>query len=380
MIKRCLDFEKILKHKSYFLLGPRQTGKSYWIKKTMSKYKTYDLLKPDVFNRLSANPSLLINELTKKDKIVIIDEIQKMPILLDVVHSLIEDLHINFLLTGSSARKLMSKGINLLGGRARRIYFHPLTFIELKKKFNLEKALNIGLIPSIYFSDEPEKDLESYVGIYLKEEIAAEGLSRKLNAFSRFLEVAALCNGEQINYNQIASDAEVPRTTVQEYFQILKDTLIANELPCWQETLKRKPIATSKFYFFDFGVVRKLQKLSTILPKSPLWGKAFESYIYHELKTYCDYHGIDNLHFWRTSNGIEVDFILNNNAAIEVKASDKFRESDLNNLIKLSEEKKLKYYILINQYDRPLNSIHHKNIKILPWNLFLEQLWDGKYV
>lgn len=244
-IKRNLNILKVLEKKSCFLFGPRQTGKSSLIKHCLSSYPVYNLLDQKAFLDLSQDPRRLGQEIQGPNALIIIDEIQKLPSLLDQVHLLIEEEGARFLLTGSSARKLRQGGVNLLGGRARSRHLHPLSISELRKQFDLRKALNFGLLPSIYFSEAPNEDLRSYVGDYLQLEIAAEGLTRNIAAFSRFLEVAAQCNGQIINYTEIANDAQVPRTTIYEYFQILKDTLIAWELPSWTKPKKRKPIATT---------------------------------------------------------------------------------------------------------------------------------------
>ena len=255
-----------------------------------------------MFLKLSRAPERLREEYTPKDKIII-DEIQRLPVLLNEVHILIESEGVHFLLTGSSARKLRRAGVNLLGGRARIRHLHPLSFCELGEKFNLEHAINYGLLPSIYFSEAPEEDLTSYIGLYLKEEIAAEGLVRNIPAFSRFLEVAAWCNARLINYTKIANDAQVARSTVQEYVEILKDTLIAEELPAWKKSRQRKPITTAKYYLFDMGVTRVLQNRSLIRIKSPEFGEAMESYIFHELKSYIDYCQGGSLNYWRSVSG-----------------------------------------------------------------------------
>jgi len=249
-IKRQINILDGLKEKSIFLFGPRQTGKTSLIAEQLGNFRVYDMLDSDVYLTLSREPKKLEQELLPNEKIIIIDEIQKLPHLLDEVHRIIEKYKIHFLLTGSSARKLRRSGVNLLGGRARSKHLHPLTFAELKKHFNLNKALDRGLIPSIYFSNSHEEDLKAYANTYLKEEIAAEGLTRNIPAFSRFLQVAALCNGLLINYTNISNDAQVPSSTVQEYFHILRDTLIGFDVPAWKKSLKRKPITTSKFYFW----------------------------------------------------------------------------------------------------------------------------------
>ena len=376
-VERILNIRSDLEKKSCFLFGPRQTGKTSLIRNTLNQYKNYNLLKTDVYLSLSRSPNRLREEVTNNDKIIIIDEIQKLPILLDEVQNLIEEKGIHFLLTGSSARKLRSKGVNLLGGRARVKHLHPLIRKELNHDFNLIKALDVGLIPSIYFSEDPYEDLESYVGNYLKEEIAAEAIVRNIPAFSRFLTVAGLSNGSMINYSNISSDAEVAKSTVQEYFQILRDTLVGSDLPAWKQSTKRKPISTAKFYFFDIGVARFLQNRKGLLPNSPEFGEAFESYFFHELKSYCDYTGIKDLHYWRSKSGMEVDFILNNEIAIEIKAKSRISHKDLKGLRAIKEESLLKKYMLISLED---NYRQVDGIEIFPWQMFLKNLWDNAII
>ncbi len=376
-ITRTIDILNSLKQKTLFLFGPRQTGKTSIINKQLGNFRVYDMLDSDVYLTLSREPKRLEQDLQPKDKIIIIDEIQKLPFLLDEVHRIIEKYKIHFLLTGSSARKLRRGGVNLLGGRARSKYLHPLTFAELESHFNLHKALDRGLIPSIYFSDSPEEDLKAYANTYLKEEIAAEGLTRNIPAFSRFLQVAALCNGMMINYTNISNDAQVPSSTVQEYFHILRDTLIGFDVPAWKKTLKRKPISTSKFYFFDVGVVRYLQNRSGLKKGSPEFGDAFETYMAHELRSYLDYKGVGELCYWRSKSGYEVDFVLNDEIAIEVKSKRNISSRDMKGLIALKEEKKLSKYTLVCMEERPriVNGVH-----ILPWEDFLNKLWNKDLV
>lgn len=366
---------KTLKKKSVFLFGPRQTGKSSLIKHLLGKYSAYNLLDNETYLKLSRSPGILREELKHGSKIVIIDEVQKLPLLLDEVHLMIEECGVKFLLTGSSARKLRRGGINLLGGRALVKKLHPFVFLELKEKFHLERALNNGLLPSIYSSSIPDEDLQSYIGTYLKEEIATEALTRNIPAFSRFLEVAALCNGKLINYTNISNDAQVARTTVQEYFQILKDTLIAYEVEPWQKSRKRKPLATSKMYFFDIGVCRYLQNRTKIKPGSPEFGEAFEAYIFHEIKSYIDYlTSSGDVKYWRSTSGFEVDFIISDTTAVEVKASKIIGRHDLKGLEALSEEKKLKNYIIVSLVDRERRV---GKVRILPYKEFLSLLWGG---
>ncbi len=375
-IRRELNLDTILQKRSCFLFGPRQIGKSFLIRHQLRYHRYYDLLDTDLFLRLSTQPSRLREELTEPEQIVVIDEIQKLPILLDEVHLLIETRGIRFLLTGSSARKLKSSGVNLLGGRARTRRLHPFIYRELREEFDLQRALTVGLVPSIYFSDEPEEDLSSYVGTYLTEEIVAEALVRNVPAFSRFLRVAGWCHGKMINYENIASDAEIPRSTVRDYFQILRDTLVGEDLPAWRHSQKRKSVSTAKFYFFDGGVVNALNGRRHLSPGAPEYGEAFETYIYHEIKSYCEYNGIRDLHYWRSKSGIEVDFIINNRIAVEVKAKPVVANRDLKNLRLLKEENLIEHYVLVS-----LESSRRivDDIEILSWQAFIEKLWDGAY-
>lgn len=346
------------------------------IRRQFPKAKYYNLHETDTFLKFNQAPHRLRQELTGKDKLVIMDEIQKLPLLLDEVQVLIDDRQVRFLLTGSSARSLKRKGLNLLGGRARTKRLHPLCYRELDQEFDLVKALDRGLIPSLYFSDSPYEDLQAYVGTYLKEEIAAEAVVRNLPAFSRFLTVAALCNGRMLNYSKIASDAQVPKSTVQEYFHILRDTLLGDDLPAWRRTEKRKPLATAKFYFFDAGIVRHLQRRRHLQEGSPEFGEAFEAYFHHELKTYCDYQGIPDLAYWRSTSNYEVDFILNDRTAIEVKAKINVSDRDLRGIYALREERLLKHYIVVSQETIPRRV---DGIEILPWQDFLARLWEGEF-
>lgn len=375
-IPRFLNLPKLLATKSYFLFGPRQTGKTFMIRRQFPKAKYYNLHETDTFLKFNQAPHRLRQELTDKDKLVIMDEIQKLPLLLDEIQVMIDDRQLRFLLTGSSARALKRKGLNLLGGRARTKRLHPLCFRELGQAFDLVKALDRGLLPSLYFSDSPYEDLQAYVGTYLKEEIAAEAVVRNLPAFSRFLTMAALCNGQMLNYSKIASDAQIPKSTVQEYFHILRDTLLGDDLPAWRRTEKRKPLATAKFYFFDVGIVRHLQRRRQLQEGSPEFGEAFEAYIHHELKTYCDYEGVPDLAYWRSTSDFEVDFILNDRTAIEVKAKPNVTNRDLRGLRALREEGLLKHYVVVSLETVPRRV---DGIEILPWQDFLSRLWEGAF-
>jgi len=375
-IPRTLDLGSLLEKKSHFLLGPRQTGKTTLIRRTLPPHaRVYDLLDSATFLALSQNPGRIAEELDRDTRIVVIDEIQRLPELLNEVHRLIEERNIRFLLTGSSARKLRRGGVNLLGGRARIKCMHPLTYLELEDRFDISRAISRGTIPSIYFSDDPAADLQAYTGSYLQQEVIAEGATRNAPAFSRFLHVAALCNGTIVNYTNVASDAQVPRTTVYEYFEILKDTLVLLELPAWRKTKKRKPLVSSKYYFFDIVVASALQGRE-LHPGTPEYGQGFETYIMHELTSYSDYRSGDKISHWRSSSGFEVDFIIGDHTAIEVKAKQNVSASDLKPLRKLAEEGKLKRYLCVSLESRPRTV---DGVVILPFSEFLQRLWAEEY-
>lgn len=362
--------------RSHFLLGPRQTGKTSLIRSQLPECKLFNLLESDTYATLQRAPHRLREFCSEPGELIVIDEIQKLPALLNEVQLLIEERRQRFLLTGSSARKLRAGGANLLGGRARAVQFHPLTVGELEDRFDLLTALNHGLLPAIYFSDEPDADLHAYVGTYLREEIANEALTRNVPAFARFLEVAALCDGQQINYSKVANDAQVARTTVQEYFQILRDTLVGWDVPAWQETRKRKAVATSKFYLFDPGVVRHLRGTGRVAAPSPEFGHAFESWVGHELKTWADYNGDIDLCYWRSRTGFEVDFVLGSQTAIEVKASEVVHDRHLRGLVALQEEGLLANHVLVCREKRPRVV---GGIRVLPWRDFIDALWAGEF-
>ena len=374
LIKRFLNLPDLLSKKSHFLLGPRQTGKTSLIRSTLPDCRNYNLLDFGTFLRLNQNPSCIREELKHYRGVVVIDEIQKLPGLLDEVQILIEEQKLHFLLTGSSARKLRRSGVNLLGGRARTIRMHPLTSFELGDQFDLMRAVNFGTLPAIYFSDDPALDLKAYAGEYLKEEIAAEGLTRNVPAFSRFLETAALCNGQIINYQTVSSDAAVPRTTVQEYFSILKDTLIAEEVECWRKTKKRKAIAASKFYFFDVGVANHLQHAGRIEQKTKFFGEALEAFIFQELAAYRDYISRGTIHYWRSEDQYEVDFILDESIAIEVKGTSRLSKEDFKGMRALQAEKAMRLHIIVS--NEPV-SRDVDGIRVMPWQIFLKDLWSG---
>jgi predicted AAA+ superfamily ATPase len=375
LLPRVIDLSRLLEQKSHFLLGPRQTGKSHLIRHTLPNARVYDLLDSATYLDLSARPGRLAEESRADDTLIVIDEIQRLPGLLNEVHRLIEQRGIRFLLTGSSARKLRGGGVNLLGGRARVRHLHPLCFRELGAHFALERALHHGLLPSVYFSDDPKADLDAYSGMYLQQEIVAEGATRNVPAFSRFLGVAAQCNGTIVNFTSVANDAQVPRTTIYEYFAILRDTLLLEEVPAWRASRTRKPLVSSKYFFFDVGVVGQLQG-RLFQPGTPEFGTALETYIAHELFCYRDYVSGEPIHHWRSASGIEVDFLLGEHTAIEVKAKRSIGGQDLRSLRAIREENRLKRYVCVTLESRPRTV---DGIEILPVTAFLESLWNGEF-
>lgn len=374
-VPRALDLSTALAKKSHFLWGPRQTGKSSLLHLAFPGARVFDLLDNAVFLALSKDHALLGDQVPDAASVVVIDEVQRLPSLLNEVHRLIEKRGLRFLLTGSSARRLRGGGVNLLGGRARTLRLHPLSYRELGERFDLARAIQRGLLPSIYFSDDPRADLDGYTGSYLQQEIVAEGATRNIPAFSRFLHVAALCNATIINFTKVASDAQVPRTTVHEYFEILRDTLILHEVPAWRATAKRKPIASSKYYFFDIGVASALQG-RLVAPGTPEFGPAFESWILHELVCHRDYARGDPVSHWRSTSNFEVDFVLGDHTAIEVKAKTFVAPMELKGLRALAEEKKLKRLLCVSLEPRRRDM---EGISILPWREFLDELWSGLY-
>jgi predicted AAA+ superfamily ATPase len=373
-VERLLDLRPLLEKKSHFLFGPRQTGKTSLIRHTLPEVRRYDLLDSSVYLALSHSPARLGEELTARDRVVVIDEVQRLPELLNEVHRLIEERRIRFLLTGSSARKLRGRGVNLLGGRARTRSLHPLTYRELGSDYHLERAAERGLLPSIYFSDDPRADLDAYAGSYLQQEIVAEGATRNVPAFSRFLRIAALCNGTIVNFTKVANDAQVARTTVCEYFSILEDTLILHELPAWKKSSKRKPLSSSKYYFFDVGIAGALQGRQ-FRSGTPEFGEAFETLLFHELVAHRDYLSGEPLAYWRSTSGFEVDFVVGDHTAIEAKASATVSASDVKPLIALGEERRWKSLLCVSLEPRRRTL---GPVTIVPWREFLDRLWAGE--
>ena len=363
---------------SCFLWGPRQCGKSTLLNQLYPQALRYDLLQSDEFERLNKRPALLREELLKNTTRgpVIIDEVQKVPLLLDEVQWLIVNKKISFILCGSSARKLKRGGGNLLGGRALRYVLFPLVSKEIPQ-FDLLRALNHGLLPRHYLADNPIPLIHAYVGDYLKEEIAAEALTRNIPAFGRFLEAAAFSNGSMVNYQNIARECAVSAPTVKEYFQILEDTLLARFIPSFQKRAKRRVIKAPKFYYFDLGIPNFLLKRQNIRPKTELFGHALEHFILQELVAHSHYCGEEYpIAYWHTASNLEVDFITKDGeTAIEVKGTHEVQSQHLTGLKAFGEEFKPKRLIVVSLDRRP--RIVDK-IEVLPVHDFLNELWDSK--
>ncbi len=373
---RLLQLPDLLEKKSHFLLGPRATGKSYLIRQQLEgQCYLVNLLKPALQTRLMEDPGFLaalVHQNAQPHQWVVIDEVQKIPELLDVVQDLIESEGRRFLLTGSSARKLKRQGTNLLAGRAWRAELFPLVYPEIPD-FDLARVLRFGSLPVVYSSLDPTEELDAYVGTYLKEEIQQESLVRRLPSFARFLKAAALSNGQIINYAAFASDTGTPASTVKGYFEILEDTLLGFKLEPWMASKKRKAIQTSKFLFFDVGVTHALAHTETLDRNTDLYGRAFEHWLGLELRAYLSYSRSKlTLTYWRTVQKQEVDFLMGSQIAIEVKATQQVNDRDLKGLIALREEGVFKKYYLVTQDEQD----HlRQGVHCLNWKTFLSQLW-----
>ncbi len=298
--------------KSFFLFGPRGTGKTTWVKKTFPDALYLDLLEAELYNDLLANPQRLENLIPGNFREwVVIDEVQRVPELLNEIHRLIEAYRYKFILTGSSARKLRRKGHNLLAGRALTYSLYPLTAAELGRDFSLESALVHGQLPSVYMESDARKYLESYVQTYLREEIQQEGLARSVSAFSRFLEAASFSQGQPLNISSVARECAVERKVVENYFSILEDLLIGIRLPVFTKRAKRRMALHPKFYLFDTGVYRTLRPMGPLDTPAEAEGAALETLLFQELRALNDYLGLGyDLFYWRTAQGAEVDFVL----------------------------------------------------------------------
>lgn len=375
MYERRVDLIPFAQHRSLFLLGPRQTGKSTLLRNAFPEALYIDLLADEVFRRLAAAPESLRHAVGDHE-VVVIDEIQKLPRILDEVQRLIDTRGIRFLLTGSSARKLRRGRANLLGGRALFFALHPLTSAEIGFD-RWETLLARGGLPGIVDLPIHGEALRAYAGAYLREEIQAEALTRSIENFSRFLDVAAHFNGHQINYTKIGNDAEVSPRTIKDYVGVLRDTLILHVLPPYRHANRRKLAATDKVYFFDIGVANALAGRRDVQPGTAEYGLALEQLVFLELRAALDYGRLDTkLTYWRTRTGVEVDFLLDDHTAVEVKATRRVSSRDLRSLRVLAEELGPRRRLLVCR--EPHARTTDDGIEVMPVQSFCERVWNGE--
>lgn len=377
MFERYLQLNQDIEMSS-FLFGARQTGKSTILRRQFPNAVFIDLLDSELRLRFQRRPSLFYEMLRTKEpnSIVVIDEIPEVPELLNEVHRLISERGLIFILCGSSARKLKRKGYNTLGGRAYPCYFYPLVSAEIPD-FDLDRALLHGMLPTHYLSRNPRKMLSAYVDVYLREEIREEALVRNLGSFQRFFEVAALTDGEIVNYANIATECGVSAQTIKGYFGILEDTLIGYMIPAYTKTMKRRLVQAPRFYFFDVGLACHLLHRHSLTRGTPEYGHAFEHFVIQELIAYIGYnHTEEKLSYWRTHTGIEVDAVIGDaRIAIEIKSSEDVQKRHLKGLKSFGEDYPDSRRILVS-----LDRINRKedDIELIYVYDFLSNLWNGE--
>lgn len=359
---------------SFFLFGPRGTGKSTFVKNLVDKSSLYiDFLEPDTFRTYTAYPETLLKTIDAvRPAQVIIDEVQKVPEILDVVHKIMEEKKIRFILTGSGPRKLKKTGADLLGGRALYCRMHPFTAGELGSEFSLDKALQTGLIPVVERSADPAKTLSAYIDIYLREEIMAEGLVRNLGSFARFLEIISFSHGTVLNVSNLARECQTGRGIVTGYIDILADLLLAYRLPVFAKRAKRKTSSHPKLYLFDTGLYRRLRQRGPLDVESEITGPALEGLVGQHLRAYSDFVLPDvDLYCWRSLAGNEVDFILYGGktfVAVEVKNTRVVRPNDYNGLTSFGDDYPEASLVLLYRGNVMMK---HKNILVVPVEMFL---------
>jgi uncharacterized protein len=361
---------------SIFLFGPRGTGKTLWVKHHLPDAIYLDLLEFGLYKDLTADPARLENMVPSNfTGWIVIDEVQKIPLLLNEVHRLIESNNFRFLLTGSSARSLKRKGVNLLSGRALRYDMHPFIQQELNDKFDLDKVLQFGLLPRVVAIDNPQKYLETYVQTYVREEVLQEGLTRNISTFAKFLELASFSQGAVVNATEIARETGVSRHIVNSYFDILEDLLLAYRIPIFDRRAKRRLISHSKFYFFDVGVYKILRPRGPLDITAEIDGAALETVFLQSLQAIIDYNSLDyKIYFWRTGSGLEVDFILYGNTgfhAFEIKRTSTITSKMLRGLMSFKQDyPEAKLHLLYNGKHRQ----YHNDIEAIPFLDALKQL------
>ncbi|MCY3704403.1 MAG: AAA family ATPase [Gammaproteobacteria bacterium] len=370
---------------TFFLWGPRQAGKSTLLRHWYPDGRWIDLLKSDEFRRYLTNPEYLRQEIEAEgfpgDRQVVIDEIQKVPALLDEVHWLMENRGIRFALCGSSATKVKRGAANLLGGRAVRYELLGMTAPELGGDFDLTRLLNAGYLPRIYRNTRPTRLLDAYINDYLVQEVAAEGVVRKLPAFSRFLDVASLSDGEVVNLTNVAAECGVSLNTVKNYFQVLVDMLLARWIPSYRARPKRRVIQAPKLYLTDVGIVNRLARRGPLVPGSELFGRAFENWICHELSAWMSYREFDGrLSYWRLASGTEVDFVVGDmQLAVEAKASTSIGSRHLRGLRSvIRDHASIERRVIVCLEPRARRT--SDGIDILPAEDFARQLWQDRLV
>ena len=379
MIKRILNINKDLED-SIFLFGARQTGKSTFLREKFPNSIYIDLLDTSMASRFKRTPSLLYDSLIDKPQgtLIIIDEIPEVPEMLNEVHRLISEKGLVFILCGSSARKLKRKGYNTLGGRAYPVFLCPFVSAEIPD-FDLNHAINYGMLPPHYLAKNPSKRMSAYIDVYLKEEIKQEALVRNLSSFQRFLEVAALTNGEIVNYNNIAQDCGVSANTVNSYFDILEDTLVGFRLPAFSKVMKRRLVQSPRFYYFDVGIVNHLLHRNNLTRGTVEYGHAFEHLVIQELKAHLTYsESNENLTFWRTHTGLEVDAVIGDaRIAIEIKSVEEVLPRHLKGLNSFAEDYPSARLIIVSldTFNRRIGNV--ECIHVLD---FFKQLWAGVYL
>jgi uncharacterized protein len=369
------------KQGAFILFGPRKTGKTTLLRHLYPKATWFDLLDTDLRQRLELRPAELKEIiLDRKPKVIVIDEIQKVPALLDEIHWCLENTDSSFVLCGSSARSLKRETSGLIGGRAWRFDLFPLTTHELGASAHLDKILKNGTIPAHYNSEFPDRDFRAYVSDYIEEEIRKEAHLRNVPAFFKFLEFAGRASGDLVNYANIGRECGVSPKTVREYYQILEDTLLGFRLAPFKSRGERRLIETEKFYLFDCGLTRYLKGITTPEPRTDVYGHLFEAFIIQEVRAYLSYHEKrETLTFWRTSTQMEVDLIIGNGAvAIEIKSSDRVQPKDLKGLRSFSQDRSPQRKILVCRENRARQT--EDGIEILPWDRFCHLLWSNKIV
>lgn len=361
-----------------FLWGPRQTGKTTVLRRRFPTALTFDLLDTSLAANLAIRPSRLRERvLAAPEDLVVIDEVQKVPPLLEEVHWLLENTAKKIVLCGSSATSLRRRSPNLLGGRATELQLHPLTSAELPD-IDLGRVVRFGTLPSHYLSEDPRPLLQSYINAFIKQEIIDKSLTRNIPAFSRFLQVVGLTHGRLLNYANVARETGVSPNTVRSYYQILKDTLLGYELEPWRSSRKRRLVKTSKFYLFDVGVACSLHpEVREVAEGTDAYGRAFEHFLINEVRAYLSYRRIDiPLSFWRTSSGFEVDLVAGaSDLAMEFKATRTVRGEDLKGLTALTEDHAIGRSLLVSREEHPRRI---GPIEVMPWRDFCTRLWAGE--